>query len=68
MNELPLILKISSQCDIKHIILPIMPGFQGLNIHYHSTTFCPILLVGRLVIMSVSTFITDVILYIKHET
>jgi ABC-type polysaccharide/polyol phosphate transport system ATPase subunit len=68
MNELTLILKIISQCDIKCILtFPIKTIATVLKVSTYiitSITACPIGLAARLAIMSVSTSITAIILYI----
>ena len=64
ISELSLILKIICQCDVKHIrILPIKIMVSVLNISTYIITSIKTRSL-RLVIMSVSTFITTVILYI----
>jgi hypothetical protein len=68
MNELTLILKIISQRDIKCIltfpIKTIATVLKVLTYIITSITACPIGLAARLAIMSVSTSVTVIILYI----
>ena len=67
-QELTLILKIIGQCDVKHIltsqIKPITPVLKILTYIITSITAHPVKLATILVIMSVSTFKTDIILYV----
>jgi hypothetical protein len=67
INELTLILKIIGQCDVKHIMmLPFKTITWVLKVltYYTITSIaaCPTRLAMILVIMSVSTFQTDIIL------
>jgi hypothetical protein len=69
-QELNLILKINSQCDVKHILTsPIKTITSVLKILTYiitSITARPVGFAEIVVIMSVSTFKTDVILYISN--
>jgi hypothetical protein len=63
-----LILKIICQCDVKHIItLPIKIITKASTYIITSITDYDIGLTAILVIMFVSTFKTDVILYVWHS-
>jgi hypothetical protein len=68
VQELTLILKIISQCDIKHILMSliktIMSDLKILTYIITSFTACPVRLAAILAIMSVSTLKTAIILYL----
>ena len=67
INRLALILKIISQCGANHLLMlqikTITSVLKVLTYIITSITACPISLTVILVIMSVSTFRTDIILY-----
>ena len=64
VQELTLILKIISQCDVKHILTSLIKTITLVTYIITSITARPVRLAEILAVMSVSTFKTDVILYV----
>lgn len=68
INKLTLLLNIISQCNVKHIMIlsinTVMAVLKDLNYIFTSITAHAIKLAVMLELMSVSTFRTEVILYI----